>query len=122
MYFITIKRCFTIMSRQCFHCHIHRKCSKNNKLYACYVIKFPESRPIMVPLCHEFLSREKKACGEMKSSKFLHKEISGILNHCGFVFQLQLFFSLFLHLTKSELFSVGIKTTQPLTPRLLAAS
>lgn len=75
----------------------------------------------MVPLYHEFLSGEKRTCGEMKSSKFLHKEISGILNHCGFVFQLQ-FFSLFLHLTKSELFSVGIKTTQPLTPRLLAAS
>ena len=111
MYFITIKKCFTIMTRKCFHCGIHRKCPANNKLYACYVIKFPEWRPIMVPLCHEFLSGEKKACGDMKSSQFLQKEKSGMFESLWLVFQL-FFFFLFFHLAKSELFSVGVKTTQ----------
>ena len=92
MYFTTIKKCFTIMTRKCFHCGIHRKCPANNKLYACYVIKFPEWRPIMVPLCHEFLSGEKKACGDMKSSQFLQKEKSGMFESLWLCFPTIIFF------------------------------
>ena len=57
-------------------CGIPRKSSKNNTFYACYFIQFPDWRPKMVPLCQEFLSGEKKACGKIKSSEFLEKEKS----------------------------------------------
>ena len=34
-------------------------------------LNFLEQKPKMVPLCQEFLSVEKKACGGIKSSEFL---------------------------------------------------
>ena len=46
----------------------------------------------MVPLCHEFLSGEKKACGDMKSSQFLQKEKSEMFESLWLCFPIIIFF------------------------------
>ena len=73
------------MTRKCFHCGIHRKCPK-------IINKVPEWRPIMVPLCHEFLSGEKEACGDTKSSQFLQKEKSEMFESLWLCFPIIIFF------------------------------